>query len=206
MEKLKTALSLLVLLRFAPATEAQDTSAVRFTDDSIVVRFIDTDIRAVIQAIGQYLPKPVLVGPIQAVRVSLETPGPVSRARLLALLRGVVESQNLEFLEDSAFYRVGARTAQEARPTRQANATDSGPVQLFVVRLRHARASSLRRRAARSGFTATIRRRITGPAVARTIAALRSLATPCTWAHSMRASSPSIPNPGARGGVPRWLI
>ncbi len=143
LEKLRAALALLALLRFTPVIEAQDSSAVRFRNDSIVVRFIDTDIRAVIQAIGQYLPKPVLVGPLQPVRVSLETPGPVSRARLLALLRGVVESQNLEFLEDSAFYRVGARAAPEARPTRQASATDSGPVQLFVIRLRHARASDV---------------------------------------------------------------
>jgi len=44
----------------------------------------------VIQAIGQYLPKPVLVGPIQPVRVTLQTPGPVDRVTLLALLRGLV--------------------------------------------------------------------------------------------------------------------
>jgi len=143
MEKLRAVLALLALLRVTPAIAAQDTSAVRFTHDSIAVRFIDTDIRAVIQAIGQYLPKPVLVGPLQPVRVSLETPGPVDRARLLALLRGVVESQNLEFHEDSAFYRVGARAALEARPARQASATDSGPLQLFVIRLRHARASDV---------------------------------------------------------------
>src|SRR5437016_2562286 len=120
----------------------QDTSKVRLTHDSIAVRFVETDIRAVIQAIGQYLPKPVLVGPIQPVRVTLQTPGPVDRVTLLALLRGLVQSQNLEFVEDSSFYRVGPRAQQEPRPTRQAS-SDSGPVQLFVVRLRHARASDV---------------------------------------------------------------
>src|SRR6266704_292226 len=120
----------------------QDTSKVRFTHDSIAVRFVETDIRAVIQAIGQYLPKPVLVGPIQPVRVTLQTPGPVDRATLLALLRGLVQSQNLEFVEDSSFYRVGPRPQQEPRPARQAS-SDSGPVQLFVIRLRHARASDV---------------------------------------------------------------
>jgi general secretion pathway protein D len=145
MEKLRVALPLVACVCLAPgrAIAAQDTSAVRFRNDSIVVRFIDTDIRAVIQTIGQYLPKPVLVGPIQAVRVTLETPGPVDRARLLALLRGVVESQNLEFQEDSAFYRVGTRGPSEQRPARPASAADSGPVQLFVIRLRHARASDV---------------------------------------------------------------
>jgi general secretion pathway protein D len=115
---------------------------VRLANDSITVRFVETDIRAVIQAIGRYLPKPVLVGPIQPVRVSLETPGPVDRVRLLALLRGLVESQNLEFVEDSSFYRINTKTAD--RPAgRQAVSSDSGPMQLFVIRLRHARASDV---------------------------------------------------------------
>ena len=134
--------ALLVLLLLAPAAAAQDTTAVRFKGDSVSVRFIETDIRAVIQAIGQYLPKPVLIGPIQPVRVTLETPGPVDRATLRSLLRGLLESQNLEFVEDSAFYRVGPRQPQEQRPARGAS-PDSGPVQLFVIRLRHARASDV---------------------------------------------------------------
>lgn len=141
MEKLRGAWVSLAFLLAAPRAAAQDTSAVRFTHDSVSVRFVETDIRAVIQAIGQYLPKPVLVGPIQPVRVTLATPGPVDRVTLLALLRGLVQSQNLEFVEDSSFYRVGPKTVQEARPARAS--TDSGPMQLFVIRLRHARASDV---------------------------------------------------------------
>jgi general secretion pathway protein D len=134
---------IVALLCAAPGSlRAQDTSVVRFANDSISVRFVETDIRAVIQAIGRYLPKPVLVGPIQPVRVSLETPGPVDRVRLLALLRGLVESQNLEFVEDSSFYRINTKTTD--RPSgRQAVSSDSGPMQLFVIRLRHARASDV---------------------------------------------------------------
>lgn len=133
----------LALLSGAPSLSlAQDTAAVRVRNDSVSVRFIETDIRAVIQAIGQYLPKPVLVGPIQPVRVTLETPGPVDRATLRSLLRGLLESQNLEFIEDSSFYRVGARQQQEPRRVQQST-SDSGPVQLFVIRLRHARASDV---------------------------------------------------------------
>ncbi len=132
---------LLLVLRAHPVS-AQDTSAVRFAHDSIAVRFVETDVRAVIQAIGRYLPKPVLVGPIQPARVTLETPGPVDRGQLLSLLRGLVESQNLEFVEDSAFYRIGTKTAD--RPSgRPAASRDSGPVQLFVIRLRHARAADV---------------------------------------------------------------
>jgi general secretion pathway protein D len=140
---MKTCVCLWVsLLLGLGAIEAQDTSAVRFVGDSVSVRFIDTDIRAVIQAIAQYLPKPVLVGPIQPTRVTLETPGPVDRAALRALLRGLLESQNLEFVEDSAFYRVGPRAPKEPQPVHRA-AADSSPVRLFVIRLRHARASDV---------------------------------------------------------------
>ncbi len=138
----RTAGLILALLSASPGlVRGQDTTAIRFSGDSVSVRFIETDIRAVIQAIGQYLPKPVLIGPIQPVRVTLETPGPVDRATLRSLLRGLLESQNLEFVEDSAFYRVGPKAPQETRPVRAS--TDSGPMQLFVIRLRHARASDV---------------------------------------------------------------
>jgi len=136
--------AVLALFFAAHSLAAQDTSSVRFTHDSISVRFVETDIRAVIQAIGQYLPKPVLVGPIQAVRVTLQTPGAVDRATLLSLLKGLVQSQNLEFTEDSAYYRIGVKaTAPDRLPGRPAASTDSGPMQLFVIRLRHARASDV---------------------------------------------------------------
>jgi general secretion pathway protein D len=142
MEAIRAALAATVLA-VAPL-RAQDTSAVRFTNDSITVRFVETDIRAVIQALGRYLPKPVLVGAVQPVRVSLETPGPVDRTTLTALLKGLVESQNLEFKEDSAFYRVAPRgTDAPGPPDRQTARRDTGAVQLFVIRLRHARAADV---------------------------------------------------------------
>jgi len=84
----------------------QDTTSVRVTSDSVSVRFVETDLRAVIQALSRYLPKPVLVGQLQPMRVSLETPGPVNRAALVPLIKGLVESQNLAFTEDSSFYRI----------------------------------------------------------------------------------------------------
>ena len=133
---------LLASLLIAPTLAAQDTSVVRFVNDSVTVRFVETDIRAVIQALARYLPKPVLVGAIQPTRVSLETPGPVDRTTLIALLKGLVESQNLEFVEDASFFRVNAREAD--RPSNRSTASgDSAPVQLFVIRLRHARASDV---------------------------------------------------------------
>jgi len=123
---------------------AQDTMSVRAASDSVTVRFVETDIRAVIQALGRYLSKPVLVGNIQPVRISLETPTPVHRSAIAGLLRGLVESQNLEFVEDSAFFRIAPKQATPAlqpsnRPARQ----DTSAVQLFVIRLKHARAADV---------------------------------------------------------------
>jgi general secretion pathway protein D len=123
---------------------AQDTAAVRVSNDSLSVRFVQVDIRAVIQALGRYLSKPVLVGSIPGVPVSLETPGPVSRSSIPALLKGLAESQNLEFTEDSAYFKVSPRS-EGGQPGGPAGRTrqGEGPVQLFVVRLKHARAADV---------------------------------------------------------------
>ncbi len=127
---------------------AQDTAAVRVVDDSLAVRLVEVDIRAAIQALGRYLSKAVLVGTIQPVRVTLETPGFVHRSAVPALLRGLVESQGLELAEDSAFYRVAPRLGEPPvrRGAEQPGADGQGrggPVELFVVRLKHARASDV---------------------------------------------------------------
>ncbi len=141
-------------LAFAPWARmaAQDTAAVRTAKDSVSVRFVDADIRGVIQTLGRYLSKPVLVGSIQPMKVSLETPAPVPRAAVRELLKGLVESQNLEFTEDSSFFRIGP-----ARPVPPGGAGGGGglppggggvgqgaaQVQLFFIRLRHARAADV---------------------------------------------------------------
>lgn len=126
---------------------AQDPAAVQVVNDSVSVRFVETDLRAVIQALGRYLPKPVLVGSIQPVRVSLETPAPVPRAGIAALVKGLVESQNLSFTEDSAFFRIFPE--QDQPPPTSTTSTDlhhpgqGGEVELFVIRLKHARAADV---------------------------------------------------------------
>jgi len=127
---------------------AQDTTAVRAVKDSVSVRFVDADVRGVIQVLGRYLPKPVLVGAIQPVRVSLETPAPVARTAVRQLLKGLVESQNLEFSEDSSFFRIGPPrpvppSGGGLPPAGGAVGQGAAQVQLFVIRLKHARASDV---------------------------------------------------------------
>lgn len=120
---------------------AQDTSAVREAHDSLSVRFVATDLRAAVHALGRYLSKPVLVGNFGAMPVTLETPEPVPRSGVAALLKGLVESQGLQFSEDSLFVRIGPRVEAIPKPPDQARA--AAAPQLFVVRLKHARSSDV---------------------------------------------------------------
>ncbi|HKV69643.1 MAG TPA: secretin N-terminal domain-containing protein [Gemmatimonadales bacterium] len=117
----------------------------RSAHDSVQVRFVDTDLRAVIQALGHYLPKPVIVGAIQPTRVSLETPTPVPPQELPSLLRTIIESQGLAFDEDSVAFRVGVKPPPVATPPTvgSGQAGQGPPVQLFVIRLKHARAGDV---------------------------------------------------------------
>src|SRR5690242_14530340 len=68
---------------------AGQDSSVRLANDSLTVHFVQTDLRAVIQALGRYLSKPVLVGGIQSVPVTFETPGPVPRSAVAQYLKGI---------------------------------------------------------------------------------------------------------------------
>ncbi len=125
------------------AAGQQDTTSVRAVGDSIALRFVDADLRAVVQAVGRYLDRPVLFAGLPGARVTLETPRPVARHELPALLRGLVEAQNLEVIRDSAFYRVRQREAPAAPQMRPGGPALQADLQLTVVRLRHARAADV---------------------------------------------------------------
>ena len=109
--------------------------------DSVSVRFVDADLRAVVQTLSRYLPKPVLVSGVPGNRVSLETPVPVHRTMAASLLRGLVESQNLVFEEDSAYIRIGPAVVPPF--PRSAVPPDSASILLSVIRLKHARAADV---------------------------------------------------------------
>jgi general secretion pathway protein D len=106
---------------------------------------VDTDLRAVIQALGRTLPKPVIVGPIPETRVSIETPGWVGTATLTALLANLVQSQGLEFTDDSVAFHVGVKPPVAMPLQRVGSAAQAGDtaVELFVIRLKHARAADV---------------------------------------------------------------
>jgi general secretion pathway protein D len=132
----------------APPPAAADPVALR--GDSVSVRFVDTDVRAVVQALARYLDRPVVFGVgVQAARVTIETPRPVPRGGVAQFLRGVLESQNLELVADSSgLYRVRAKPfgPDPATLAAQARAQAPPPVAapaFYVIRLSHARAADV---------------------------------------------------------------
>lgn len=115
--------------------------------DSVVLRLVNTEFRAAVQVLGQYIDRPVLFAGQGTALVTLETPRPVHRNDVIRLLRGLVESQNHEFLLDTAaaMYRVRPREpVRPASPQGQAPIRAVGqPTELHVIALQHARAADV---------------------------------------------------------------
>lgn len=142
------ALLLMVTLPSAVKAQSDTTAAVMLERDSVTVRLVDADLRAAVQALGRYLDRPVVFGGnVPGARVTLETPRPVPRAAVAQLLEGLLESQNLELVSDSALYRVEskaerANTASPAGDSQTAQLSGAS-VLLFTIHLRHARAADV---------------------------------------------------------------
>ena len=85
------------------SARAQDTSGVQVRNDSISLRFVDADLRGVVQVLGGYLDRPAMVSNLPGARVSLETPHPVPRAELAHLLDGLLQSNGLELVAEQAW-------------------------------------------------------------------------------------------------------
>jgi len=118
---------------------AQQDSLVALRNDSVTVRFANADLRTAIQAMARYLDRPVVFGNIGEFRVSLETPRPVAVRDLAELLRGLLRTYGLVLLEEPGFYTAGAPLPPPAPPP----IASGGPIQLFVLPLRHGRAADV---------------------------------------------------------------
>ncbi len=130
---------LCVALLLTKAAHAQQDSLVSARNDSVSVRLVNADLRLAIQALARYLDRPVVFGNIGDLRVTLETPQPVPRDRLPDLLRGMLRSYGLALTPQATFYEIGAPPPQApAQP-----AAGAGPIQLFVIPIRHARAADV---------------------------------------------------------------
>src|SRR5256885_6471 len=96
-------------------TAQRDTTIIT-TGDSILIRLVDVELQAATEALARYLEHPVIISNIGNARVTIETPRPLARRDVAGLLKAVIESQNLEFVLDTAaaIYRV--RQKEPVRP------------------------------------------------------------------------------------------
>jgi len=124
---------------------AQQDSLLTAHGDSVRIRLVDVDLRAAIMSLSPYIDRPVVFSGITGTRVTLQTPGLVPRSDVIRLLRGVLESQGLELIADSAMYRVGQhQVAAPVDATAAAKrAKPDGALQLYAIHLRHARAADV---------------------------------------------------------------
>lgn len=119
---------------------AQNDSNVVARNDSVSARFVNVDLRLAIQALARYLDRPVVFGNIGEVRVTLETPQPVPRTQLPELLRGLLRTYGLALTEQPQFFSIEPVAAPVSTAP---GSTTIGPVQLFVLHIRHARAADV---------------------------------------------------------------
>jgi general secretion pathway protein D len=155
-EKLVTALPLMLIMllsllvaRPMAAQQAERVGHAVAKADSINIHLVDVDLRTAVQALSRYLDRPVVLGSVGTIRITIETPRPIRAEDVPRLLRGVLESQNYELATDSTanLYRVQQREQSRALyapdPAAVAAQQQRGALQLFVIHLRHARASDV---------------------------------------------------------------
>lgn len=144
---LLAAASLLASLAVAPLTSRAQQVATPARGDSVNIHLVDVDIRVAVQALAAYLDRPVVVGAVPSTKVSVETPRPVARSDVARLLRSVLESQDLDLVVDSAggVYRVQPKEVPKPAVIESppAGGGQGGPLELFVIHLRHARANDV---------------------------------------------------------------
>jgi type II secretory pathway component GspD/PulD (secretin) len=151
-ERAAAVLAAAMAMAAAAPARAQGGDPATLRNDSVTVRLVDADVRAAVQSLGRYLDKPVLFGPgIQGGRVTLVSPAPVPRSGVRALLGNLLDSQGMELADAGGTYTV--RMKQQAPPpgfgqpqgppAAPQGVRGSGGMQLFVIRLRHARAADV---------------------------------------------------------------
>lgn len=142
---------------------AHAQNPVRVTSEGIILNFQDVDLAYAITALAQAAGLNVVYTDLPQKNVTLRTARPVSPSDVSGLIRRLAEANDVTVSEDPGFMRLQGRTqaddqAQEAR-------------QLFIYKLRHARAPVLAGtlQALFGGGPTTVRART--PAEAQTLSA-----------------------------------
>jgi general secretion pathway protein D len=125
----------------APVARAQDTAAVRKTEQGILVDFQDADIRTVITALAEAGGLNVSYTDLPAKRTTLHLREPVSKAAIGGILKSLALTNGLSYSEEPG----GLIRLSVADVTAGGRAGDSSmkDAKLFVLQLKHARAARM---------------------------------------------------------------
>jgi len=112
--------------------------------DSVSVRFVDAELRVVLQALGRYLPKPLLMSGVPQERITLDYASPLPRSSLVEIIRGLIEPRGLELHLEADYYSIIPKPAPPVAPvTSPAGQAPQATIAMFVVRLKHAKAADV---------------------------------------------------------------
>jgi type II secretory pathway component GspD/PulD (secretin) len=135
------ALALALLVSLPTRAWTQDTT--RAGPPGTRIDFQDADLRAVITALAEAGGLNVTYGEMPSRRVTLHLPQGLTRADMLPLLRSVATSNGLRVVADGSLLRIEPVDARDPSGALAARAASREGVQLFVYRLKHARAPRL---------------------------------------------------------------
>lgn len=144
----KTYILAALIASLAAAPAAAQQAQVSSGPAGVSINLVDTDLRAAVQSLARYLDKPVVFGQVGGQHVTLQTPRPVSPAQVVVLLRSMLDANGHELISDPDVYRVQQKQAAPP-PMPQPQAVYGAPggaqggMQLFTIRLRHARAADV---------------------------------------------------------------
>jgi general secretion pathway protein D len=145
-------ISLLLLAICVARVPARALQAAR-PPDSVTVRIQNTDLRAAVEVMQQYIDRPVIfAGTTGGATVTFETPRPVPRSEVPRLLRALLDAHGFDLVDDTASATYRARQREPSRtatgvapfsPPAEARRQTASPPELFVIALRHARAADV---------------------------------------------------------------
>ena len=140
--------ALLPALAISPAHgQVRPAQAAQAAGDRITLNFQDAEIEAVVGAFGHLLNRSFLVDPRVRGKITLETPGPVTRARAYELLQASLRAQGFAVVDSGGLSRVvpEADAKLQAGPVTFGSSTDRGGDQVVtqIFRLNYESASNL---------------------------------------------------------------
>ena len=128
--------------RTATAQAQQPPPGARTTAQGILIDFQDTDIRNVITALAEAASLNVTFGELPQRRITLRVRQPVPPDSIRLMLRSLAEANGIRVFDEAGLLRfesVQRATEQQGTPQQR----QPGTPQLYVYRLRHARAATL---------------------------------------------------------------